>query len=61
MVSCPDEPIPSGASLPRFISAMQQQAAHEYADSAKDPDWKVLSSPEYTTPIGASMIPVSVS
>ena len=26
---------------------MEQEAAHEYADSAVDPEWKVLSSPNY--------------
>ena len=26
---------------------MRQRAALEYADSAVDPDWKVLSSPDY--------------
>lgn len=47
LTQCPDESIPSSASLPLFISSMQQEAAHEYADSAVDPEWKVLSSPNY--------------
>ena len=47
LIQCSDASIPSKASLPLFIQSMQQEAAHEYADSAADPEWKVLSSPNY--------------
>ena len=42
-----DEPIPSSATLEGFTNAMRSRAAAEYVDSAVDPDWKVLSSPDY--------------
>ena len=47
LFTCPKEAISSGASLSSFIGSMEQEAAHEYADSAADPAWKVLSSPDY--------------
>lgn len=42
-----EEMIPSLATVEAFSSAMRAKAAAEYVDSAVDPDWKVLSSPEY--------------
>ena len=42
-----EEHIPSSATVEQFTNAMREKAAAEYVDSAVDPDWKVLSSPDY--------------
>lgn len=47
LITSPNRSVPSGATLKGFTDAMRQRAALEYADSAVDPDWKVLSSPDY--------------
>lgn len=47
LTACPDQTLPSNATFQGFTDAMRQRAALEYADSAVDPDWKVLSSPDY--------------
>ena len=40
-------PLPSSASVELFTQGMRDQANREIMDTAADPDWKVLSSPDY--------------
>lgn len=47
LVTGSEECIPSVATVEEFTKAMRVKAAAEYVDSAVDPDWKVLSSPDY--------------
>lgn len=47
LVTGSEEHIPSSATVVQFTNAMREKAAAEYVDSAVDPEWKVLSSPNY--------------
>ena len=42
-----EAPLPSPATVEQFTQGMREQANREIMDTAADPEWKVLSSPDY--------------
>ena len=47
LITGSESEIPSYATVEGFTQAMREKAAAEYVDSAVDPEWKILSNPDY--------------